>query len=183
MPLVNELVIGLPDKDNWNRSVPADDAQFLQYVTNPSLPALIEALFRGAGVAAPTLFPRTDLVATFLTGISGVNQPPNVVPSEELRLNTSTAITVAGSQNRLGVIGGDAAGYPNGRRPGDDVVDITLRVAMGRLITLGLFGTPSQAPSGALDFTDGAFVDHTFFDTSFPYIKPPLPGSPNGVAD
>jgi hypothetical protein len=183
MPLVNELVIGLPDKDNWNRSVPADDAQFLQYVTNPSVPALIEALFSGAGVAAPTLFPRTDLVATFLTGISGVNQPPNVVPSEELRLNTSTAITVAGSQNRLGVIGGDAAGYPNGRRPGDDVVDITLRVAMGRLITLGLFGTPSQAPSGALDFTDGAFVDHTFFDTSFPYIKPPLPGSPNGVAD
>lgn len=182
MPLVNELVVGLPDKDNWNRSVPANDAQFLNYVTNPSVPALIEALF---GTPAPTLFPRADLVATFLTGISGINQPPGVVPSEELRLNTATPITAATSQNRLGVIGGDAAGYPNGRRPGDDVVDITLRVAMGRLIFLGTlgFGTPSQAPSGALDFTDGAFVDHSFFDTAFPYIKAPLPGSPNGVAD
>lgn len=180
MPLVNELVIGLKDKDDWNRSVPANDAQFLNYVTNPSVPALIEALF---GTAAPTLIPRTDLVATFLTGITGINQPPHVVPAEELRLNTSTPITIAASQNRLGVIGTDAAGYPNGRRPGDDVVDITLRVAMGRLITLGLFGTPSQATSGGLDFTDGALVDHTFFDNAFPYIKPPLPGSPNGVAD
>jgi len=78
----------------------------------------------------------------------------------------------------LGVIGGDNAGYPNGRRPGDDVVDITLRVAMGRLITLGLFGTPSQAPSGGDDFTDGAIVNASFFDSAFPYIKCPIAGSP-----
>ena len=83
----------------------------------------MELVFAGA-VKAPTLFPRSDLVATFLTGIQGLNQPANVKASEMLRLNTTTPVTAAGSQNRLGVIGGDNAGFPNGRRPGDDVVDI-----------------------------------------------------------
>jgi hypothetical protein len=179
MPLVNELVIGLKDKDAFNASQPRNDAQFLTYVTNPTLPTLIGIIF--PGVQAPTLFPRTDLIAAFLTGIKGLNQPANVRPAEMLRLNTSTPVTPAGLQNRLGVIGGDNAGFPNGRRPGDDVVDITLRVAMGRLIALGLFGTPGQAPSGGLDFTDGAIVDHTFFDNQFPYLRTPIAGSP-GVA-
>lgn len=178
MPLVNELVIGLKDKDSFNASEPKNDARFLTYVTNPTLPALIQALFGSAGVQAPTLFPRTDLVATFLTGIEGLNQPDHVRPAEMLRLNTSTAVTPAASQNRLGVIAGDNAGFPNGRRCGDDVVDIELRVAMGRLITLGLFGTPAQAPSGGLDFTDGAIVDASFCDTAFPYLKTPIAGSP-----
>jgi hypothetical protein len=164
MPLVNELVIGLNDKDAFNASQPRNDARFLTYVTNPSFPALVGVIF--AGVKAPTLFPRTDLIATFLTGIKGINQPANVRPAEMLRLNTSTPVTLAGSQNRLGVIGGDNAGFPNGRRPGDDIVDVTLRVAMGRLITLGLFGTPAQAPSGGLDFTDGALVNAGFFDNT-----------------
>jgi len=177
MPLVNELVIGLKDKDRFNASRPADDAQFAKYVTNPTLPAIIEALF---GTKAPTLFPRADLVATFLTGIAGLNQPKKATPAEMLPLNTSIAPTACASQNRLGVIAGDNAGFPNGRRPGDDVVDITLRVAMGRLITLGFFGSAGQAPSGGLDFTDGAFVQCTDFDPTFPYIKNPLPGSPNG---
>ena len=178
MPLVNELVIGLKDKDAFNASEPRNDARFLTYVTNPTVPTLVGVLFGGAGVKAPTLFPRTDLVATFLTGISGLNQPANVRPAEMLRLNTSTPVTPAASQNRLGVIGGDNAGFPNGRRPGDDVVDVTLRVAMGRLITLGFFGTPAQAPSGGLDFTDGAIVNAGFFDTQFPYLKTPIAGSP-----
>jgi len=178
MPLVNELVIGLKDKDRFNASRPFDDAQFLTYVTNPSFPELVQLIFSGAGIQAPTLFPRSDLVATFLTGIKGLNQPASVHPSEMLRLNTSTPVTPAGMQSRLGVIGGDNAGFPNGRRPGDDIVDITLRVAMGRLITLGLFGTPAQAPSGGLDFTDGALVDDSFFDNQFPYLKTPIAGSP-----
>jgi Domain of unknown function (DUF4331) len=182
MGLVNELVIGLKDKDKFNASQPKDDAQFLTYVTNPTFPAIVQLVFSSAGVQAPTLFPRSDLVATFLTGITGLNQPAHVKPAEMLRLNTNTPVTPAGSQNRLGVIGGDNAGYPNGRRPGDDLVDITLRVAMGRLISLGLFGNPSQAPSGSLDFTDGAIVDSSFFDNQFPYLKTPLPGSP-GVAE
>lgn len=178
-PLVNELVIGLKDKDKWNASVPANDAQFATYVTNPTFPALVANIFGAAGVKAPTQLPRQDLVAVFLTGLNGVTMPKTLVtPCEELRLNTSIAPTAAASQSRLGVIGGDNAGYPNGRRPGDDVVDITLRVAMGRLYTLGLFGGSAYAPSGGLDFTDGAYVDASFFGTAFPYLNLPIAGSP-----
>lgn len=178
-PLVNELVIGLKDKDRFNGSRPFNDAQFAPYVTNPTLPEIVELLFGAAGVKAPDLFPRSDLVATFLTGIEGINQQANGRPAEILRLNTATPPTPAKSQNRLGVIGGDAAGFPNGRRPGDDVVDITLRVAMGRLISLGLFGDPAKAPSGTLDFTDGAFISAADFRTVFPYLNTPVAGSPS----
>ena len=175
MPLVNEVVIGLKDKDQFNSSKPMNDKQFIDYVTNPTLPALIEVLFGSAGAKAPTNFPRNDLVATFLTGIKGVNQPANVVGSEMLRLNTDTPVAV--TQNRLGVIAGDNAGFPNGRRPGDDVVDIELRVAMGRLCKLNIGCVPGDAPAGALDFTDGAYVDSTFTDAAFPYLRTPIAGS------
>ena len=179
MPLVNELVIGLKDKDKFNGSQPADDGQFADYVTNPTLPVLIQALFAAAGVKAPTNYPRMDLVTAFLTGVPGVNKPAGAgVPSEMLRLNTSVAAVAKGSQNRLGVIAGDNAGYPNGRRLGDDVVDISLRVVMGKLCTLSLGCVPTDAPSGGLGFTDGAYVDDGFFDAAFPYVKNPLPGSP-----
>lgn len=178
MPLVNEVVIGLGKKNKFNSSEPKDDGQFASFVTNPSFPELVEIVFQGA-VKAPNTFPRTDLVATFLTGLNvpGVinNQPQNVVASEMMRLNTTTPVTPADKQNRLGVIGGDGAGYPNGRRPGDDVVDITLRVAMGRLISLGLFN--GEAQSGNLDFTDGALVTSADFDNVFPYLKSPLAGN------
>ena len=187
-PLVNEVVIGLKDKDKFNSSKPKDDAQFADYVTNPTLPALIEILFGAAGVKAPTNFPRTDLVAAFLTGVPGLNQPAGVKASEMLRLNTSIPPTPKATQNPLGVIGGDNAGFPNGRRPGDDVVDIELRVAMGLLCTIPGVNTAvgckaSDAPAGGIHFTDGAFVDSSFFDAAFPYISTPLPGSPNGVSD
>ena len=141
-PLVNEVVIGLKDKDKFNASEPKDDAQFLDYVTHPTLPALIEILFGAAGVRAPTQFPRTDLIAAFLTGLDGLNKTKT--PSEMLRLNTSIAAKAAPDQSNLGALGGDLAGFPNGRRPGDDVVDIELRVAMGALLPA------ESAPSGAL---------------------------------
>ena len=180
MPLVNELVIGLKDKNKFNASEPKDDAQFADYVTNPTLPTLLEALFGGAGVKAPTNFPRTDLVSAFLTGLSGLNQPTNVVASEMLRLNTSTAPTAGAAQNRLGVLGGDNAGFPNGRRPGDDVVDIELRVAMGVLCTLNIGGcVAANAPAGSLKYTDGAYISSAFFANEFPYLRAPLKGSPN----
>ena len=118
-PLVNEVVIGLPDKDRFNHSEPADDGQFATYVTNPTLPALIEILFPAA--VAPTAFPRNDLVAAFLTGVDGLNQPLNVTASEMLRLNTAIAPVSAAAQSPLAVLAGDVAGFPNGRRPGDDV--------------------------------------------------------------
>lgn len=178
MPLVNEVVIGLKDKDKFNHSKPSADGQFADYVTNPTLPALIELLYGSSGAKAPTNFPRNDLVAAFLTGVKGVNQPAAVTPSEMLRLNTSIAPTAPGAQKRLGVIDGDNAGFPNGRRPGDDVVDIALRVVMGKLCTLNLGCTPADAPAGALRFTDGAYLDETFFTPGFPYLKTPLAGSP-----
>ncbi len=179
-PLVNEIVIGLKDKNKFNNSEPKDDAQFADYVTNPTLPALLEILFGGAGVKAPTNFPRTDLVAAFLTGVDGLNKPANVVGSEMLRLNTAIPATAGPAQSRLGVLGGDNAGFPNGRRPGDDVVDIELRAAMGVLCTLSLGGCkPSDAPAGSLHYTDGAFIYSGFFSNFFPYLRAPLRGSPN----
>jgi hypothetical protein len=180
MPLVNEVVIGLRDKDKFNASKPHNDAQFADYVTNPTLPALIETLFPIA--PAPTNFPRLDLVTAFLTGIPGINQPMNVSAAEMLRLNTHTAPTAQNAQANLGVIGGDSAGFPNGRRPGDDVVDIELRVAMGVLCTLNdpaTFGcVPGDAAAGGAPLTDGATVDAMDFDNTFPYLTTPVAGSP-----
>lgn len=168
-PLVNELIIGLPDKDKFNASLPYYDSQFAKYVTNPTLPILINALY--PTVKAPTLYPRTDLVAAFLTGVDTLNKPANVRPAEMMRLNTAIAPKSASNQKTLGVLAGDTAGFPNGRRPGDDVVDIELRVAMGALLPL------ADAPSGQLPYTDGAALKATDFQVAFPYLNTPLPGA------
>ncbi len=140
-PLVNELVIGLPDKDKFNASSPKDDTDFLTYVSNPTLPALLSTVL-GADVA-PKNLPRTDLLTTFLTGITGVNKPAaNPKPSEMLRLNTAVAAVPFAGQNRLGVAGNalakgtDNAGFPNGRRPKDDVTDIALVAVVGGLCAI-----------------------------------------------
>ncbi|HEX3140970.1 MAG TPA: DUF4331 domain-containing protein, partial [Rhizobacter sp.] len=138
MPLVNEVVIGLKDKDRFNSSRPKNDAQFATYVTNPTLPKLLEIAL-GLPNIAPTNYPRNDLATTFLTGIGGVNQPKNVVGSEMLRLNTTAQPVPLANQNTLGIVGNilaggtDGAGFPNGRRPNDDVVDISLVAVMGGL--------------------------------------------------
>ncbi len=186
MPLVNEVVIGLDDKDRFNASRPADDAQFIDYVTNPTLPALIQTLFPSA--PAPTNFPRTDLVTVFLQGIPGLNQPKNVVPSEMLRLNTAIAPTPRGAQNPLGVAAGDNAGFPNGRRPADDVVDLSLRVAMGALCvltgandTLKVGCKPSDAPAGGAALTDGVRKTAADYQATFPYLNTPIPGNAAGA--
>jgi hypothetical protein len=209
MPLVNEVVIGLPDKDKFNNSKPKDDAQFATYVTNPTLPRLVEIAFGlPAGGAAPTNIPRNDLVVTFLTGIAGVNQPKAFtaspatgVASEMLRLNTSIPATPYANQNRLGLLGGllsgpggDLAGYPNGRRPSDDVVDISLVAVMGGLCvangTANTYGfgaacNPSAVPLGAAVFGLSDAVDQAGPKVKangpllpgFPYIGTPIPGA------
>ena len=196
MPLVNEVVIGIPQKDLFNASKPNGDAALADYVTNPTFPAILDALFRapvnatlGTNFAnlAPTNFPRKDLVATFLTGFLGVNQLKAVTPSEMLRLNTAIPVTPQASQKALGVVADDLAGFPNGRRPGDDVVDVVLRVAMGRLCypipvggkptDLGLC-TPADAPTGQVAFTDGAPSNAANIQAVFPYLNPPLRGAP-----
>jgi Domain of unknown function (DUF4331) len=196
MPLVNELVIGLPFKDLFNAAEPNGDAALADFVTNPTIPAVLNALFRGpvnaalgANLAdiAPNNFPRNDLVASFLTGIRTLNQQSRVTPSEMLRLNTGVNPTARAAQSTFGVAGDDLAGFPNGRRPGDDVVDIVLRVAMGRLChpvpingtptDLGLC-TPANAPVGLAAFTDGAPISATELQNVFPYLNNPIPGSP-----
>jgi hypothetical protein len=186
-PLVNEVVIGLPDKDRFNGSRPKDDGQFADYVTNPSLPVLLQALFGGAGVKAPNVYPRADLVEVFLTGVPGLNQPANVKASEMLRLNTSTPVTAIGAQNDLGVIGGDVAGFPNGRRPIDDVVDIALRAAMGVLLSPfdGSSKDPDPASDGSrqLHYTDGAEPNPANYLQVFPYLMTPIAGSPNSATN
>ena len=194
-PLVNELVIGIKDKDTFSTAHPKDDAQFLDYVSHPALPELLNILFKDAvnttlganlETLAPTNFPRTDLITAFLTGFAGVNQQATVTPSEMLRLNTGIAATAQADQSAFGVAGNDLAGFPNGRRPGDDVVDIALRVVMGRLChpipvngedtDLGLCA-PEDANTGTVPFTDGAPIDATMMDSSFPYLATPLAGS------
>lgn len=181
-PLVNEVVIGYGDKNRFNASKPADDAQFLDYVTNPALPELVQTLFPSA--EAPNNFPRTDLVTVFLQGIEGVNRPQNVTPAEIMRLNTAVPPTAPNNQSPLGVAGGDNAGYPNGRRPADDVVDISLRVAMGALCqltgendSLNVGCAPSDAPAGGLALTDGVRKNAGEFMNTFPYFNTPIAGS------
>ena len=125
-------------------------------------------------------------MTAFLTGFSGVNQQTTVTPSEMLRLNTKIAATAQAEQSTFGVVGNDLAGFPNGRRPGDDVVDIALRVVMGRLChpipvagvdtDLGLC-KPEDAEVGTVQFTDGAPINATMMDASFPYLTTPLAGS------
>ena len=195
MPLVNEVVIGLPDKDRFNGSKPKDDGQFADYVTNPTLPRLLEVAFATpAGAIAPSNAGRNDLVTVFLTGIKGVNQQGMVTPSEMLRLNTAIPAVPFAGQNRLGIVGNilaggtDNAGFPNGRRPKDDIVDISLiAVAGGLCLANGDtdkfgFGTackPSAVPLGAtaLQLHDGVDQAVVPLQASFPYLSNPLPGA------
>jgi len=193
-PLINEVIIGLKDKDKFNSSEPKNDAaNFAPYVTNPTLPLLLEILFGPDGVRQPTAFPRADLIQAFLTGVPGVNflssgTPPTNALTEMVRLNTIIPATPAATQNDLGAAGCfineppmlvttgnplcDPAGFPNGRRPGDDVVDIALRVAMGYLLPIGV------APSRLLPLTDAVQQNAAQFDTTWPYLKTPIGGTP-----
>lgn len=204
-PLVNEVVIGLPDKDLFNAAEPTQDGALAEYVTNPTLPALVDILFRDALGAtdniAPSNLPRQDLVTAFLTGFPGFNQMATVTPSEMMRLNTGVPATPRAQQNPYGVIAEDLAGFPNGRRPGDDTVDIALRVMMGALchpvplgaelgvadavedtdsdlINLGLCA-PEDAPVGNTPFIDGAPISAAELQNRFPYLNTPLPGATN----
>ncbi len=220
-PLVNELVIGLPDKDKFNASQPKDDGQFLTYVSNPTLPALLTVVL-GADVA-PKNLPRTDLLTTFLTGITGVNKPATPKASEMLRLNTAIKPVQFAQQNRLGVagevlrVGGtanlanavDLAGFPNGRRPKDDVVDIALVATVGGLCAINgsndslklnsVPGVPSltskcdasaltalMAASGSNGLPNAANIHDAVdqatvpFLTTFPYLNTPNRGAIGG---
>ncbi len=159
-PLVNEVVIPLKLKDAFNGLKPTGDSAALKYVTHPELPKLVEAVY---GIEAPKT-PRNDLVSVFLTGVKGLNMPKGkITPSEQLRLNMSIPVTA--EPNRLGVIAGDNQGFPNGRRLGDDVIDIALQVVEGELV-----GSPN-------DLGDGVDANNVAFGDTFPYLALPASGS------
>jgi len=173
-PLVNELIIPLKLKDRFNASTPAGDSQFAQFVTNPQLAQLLSAVF---GISIPPA-PRNDLAAIFATGIpiNSVTGPNFTTflsdgkPHEMLRLNV--AIPPAASPNRLGLLGGDVAGFPNGRRVFDDVVDIALRVVAG-----GTPFTPATNVSPNNTLGDGVANNDVPFLTRFPYLGTPQSGN------
>ena len=173
-PLVNELVVPANLKDTFNAIPPSVDrtvAPVVDKVLDPELPKLIEAIY---GIKAPAA-PRNDLVAIFLTGLKGLNQPKNVVPSEMLRLNT--AIKPALKPNRLGVLAGDNAGFPNGRRLADDVVDIAIQAVEGA-VKVNADGSPKSVTIvKPLAAGDGVNINDRAFTSTFPYIALPWSGS------
>ncbi len=177
-PLFNEVIVPMARKDEWNASEPADDKNFAQYVAKPELGALLPVLYPGVfpHLAAYTK-PRADLLAILLTGIpAGVVRgfPGNYTGSTQadlLRLNM--AIPPASNPNDLGLLGGDIAGFPNGRRVTDDVVTIELRAIAGVTIPFVDSYTPDGAASGVTDGTTNTnlpVLDH------FPYLGTPAGG-------
>ena len=173
MPLVNEVVLPLSQKDKWNAAKPVDDAQFLNYVTSPELAGIINALYPITDDIPTTN--RTDLVAVFLTGVSGLTQRPQDTrtPSEQLRINLGIAPVPFANENRLGVIAGDNAGFPNGRRLKDDVIDIALRVVAGVLL-----GPPYSTGVNSL-LGDAVQRNDKTFASTFPYLAAPNEGFAN----
>ena len=181
MPLVNEVVIPVGRKNEFNAARPDQDAKFLPYVQNPEVPKLVQGIY---GIPAPAT-PRKDLVEVFLTGVckacgpvaadlnsqllnKDVN-PKRFRPSEQLRLNL--AIMPATTPNRLGVVGGDLAGFPNGRRLADDVLDITLQAAEGILLP--------NPPAAVAGLGDAVNTNQVAFRTAFPYVALPNQDSVN----
>jgi hypothetical protein len=169
-PLVNEAVIDLARKDAFNSLEPTGDAVALDRVLDPEVPKLLGLLF---GVQTPPA-PRQDLVTIFLTGIPGLNQPPNVRPSEMLRLNMGIPAVAVGAPgyDRLGVLKGDAGGFPNGRRVGDDVLDIVLQAAAGATpLTPAFNRSPNNAIGDGVDSNDQPYL------RGFPYLAVPKAGN------
>ncbi|HET7035422.1 MAG TPA: DUF4331 domain-containing protein [Thermomicrobiaceae bacterium] len=181
-PLFNEVLIPVGKKDLWNALDPSDDGQFLQYVLHPELGALIPVLYPGVfpHLAALTA-PRTDLQAILLTGIPagiipGFQNFTGPTPADLLRLNMAIPPTPKANANILGVLGGDLAGFPNGRRVFDDVVTIELRAIAGLTYKLVV---PSYVPDPAASaVTDGVTpaTDHIAYLDAFPYLGTPSSG-------
>lgn len=161
LPLVNEVVIPVKEQDRWNASEPSDDAQFLEFVQDPELAGLFTDLF---GLDVPPA-PREDLVSIFLTGIPDLNQPENVVPSTQLRLNMD--IPPSAEPSPLGLLGGDEQGFPNGRRPADDIADISLQAVAGATPFTPEFNVEANKLSDGVGSNDVPFLE------TFPYLNAP----------
>ena len=198
-PLVNEVINPVGEKDRWNASLPVNDSQFARYVLHPELANLI------ANVLYPTAFPnlaayvaankpRKDLAAILLTGIpagvvGGFQNYTGPVQADMLRLNVAVHPTTPGSENPIGLVAGDPAGFPNGRRPIDDVTAIALKAVAGATIPLVDKKYVPDAAAGAVN--DGTTNDNTPYGapflSTFPYLSNPnsgstsMPGTPGGA--
>jgi hypothetical protein len=164
-PLINELLVGTGYKDRFSMDQPKSDAQFANFFLDPALARVVNALTNGA-VAIPTP-PRLDLlpVVTYAPPIAARGTPSGPV-ADLLRLNTGVPPTPAASGNRLGLLGGDLAGFPNGRRVYDDVTDLALRLVVGGVLAGPPFSTsPLNSRLG-----DGVNVNDLPYRTSFPYL-------------
>jgi hypothetical protein len=162
-PLVNELLIGTGSKDRFSMDHPSNDSQFAAFLLDPALPRVVNALTGGVlGIPAP---PRTDLLplVTYAPPIAAPNTPPGPV-ADLLRLNTGVPATPPAAAHRLGLLAGDAAGFPNGRRLFDDVTDIALRVVVGGVLVQGF----NKFPNNRLG--DGVNVNDAPYRAEFPYL-------------
>jgi hypothetical protein len=185
-PLINEVLIPLGKKDYWNREDPWNDSQFEQYYTSPELAGIMNLLYGAppGGHPGGALQPidttgRTDLKTILLTGVPGLNFTGNT-DADLLRLNTAIVPGPTGpcpaTPSRLGVLAGDLCGYPNGRRLGDDVIDIDLRVigqGYGSFLN-GLLGLPNKSPNNLVG--DGVDQNDVPFSATFPYVASPHQG-------
>ena len=160
-PLINEVIIGTGFKDRFSTDAPEHDSQFANFVLSPVLAGVFNAL----GVPVPPK-PRNDLLllVQYEAPICPGCGPGDAGPvADLLRLNTGIPPTPVGSQKRLGFLAGDVAGFPNGRRPVDDVFDISARAVAGILVSAAKFGTP---------LGDGVNTKTEGFNNSFPYVMP-----------
>lgn len=167
-PLVNEVIIPTKLKDRWNRSKPANEGEFKTYYKRPILAQVLNTLYPGVFNAPETN--RNDLVQVFLTGVPGLNKTGDK-KVEMLRINLSIPPTPPADVNRLGVLGGDLAGWPNGRRLEDDVIDIAERAVAGALV------------GNAIEVGDGVDQDSVSPLATFPYAPDPFGGYANSKGD
>ncbi len=164
-PLINELLIGTGSKDRFSMDQPKNDSRFAKFFLDPTLARVVNALTNGA-VAIPAP-PRLDLlpVVTYAPPIAAPGTPSGPV-ADLLRLNTGVAPTPPASASRLGLLGGDPAGFPNGRRVFDDVTDVALRLVVGGVLAGPPFSTsPINSRLG-----DGVNVNDVPYRLEFPYL-------------
>lgn len=165
-PLINELIIGIGNKDRFSMDVPSGDMQFAGFFLDPPIVSVVEALYGGA-LSVPAA-PRNDLLplVTYAAPIAAPGTPAGPI-ADLLRLNTGVSATPPADQSRLAVLAGDNAGFPNGRRPIDDVTDIALRVVVGGVLAAPFSGYDA-AVNGRLG--DGVMWNRGGFRTEFPYV-------------
>jgi hypothetical protein len=165
-PLINELVVGIGSKDRFSMDQPKNDSQFAGFFLDPPIVRVIEALYGGA-LAVPDP-PRTDLLplVSYAAPIAPAGTPAGPI-ADLLRLNTGVPATPVTAASRLGLIGGDPAGFPNGRRIFDDVTDVTLRVAVGGVLAPPF---PGFTPGINDRLGDGVNVDDQPYHAAFPYV-------------